>query len=71
MSVAALLFAVAFHLPLQKSDAIIGVVARDLVFGAGCAERWEDDFPMGNLAGVPIALEVLHRVDSGALRLVG
>ncbi len=66
--IAALLLAAASHLPLLRSDAIIGVRASNLAFGGGFSERWDDDFPIGALVRVPIALEVLHRIEDGTLR---
>jgi beta-lactamase class A len=63
----AALLAATFWLPLQRSDAVIGFGAKDLVFGAGVLEREKEHFPMGALASVPIALEVLHRIDEGTL----
>ena len=66
--IAAFLLAATFRLPLQRSDAVIGMAAKDHVFGAACSERADEPFPMGGLARLPIALEVLHRIDEGKLQ---
>ncbi|HSP15812.1 MAG TPA: serine hydrolase [Thermoanaerobaculia bacterium] len=62
-----LLFSVAF--PLPKSDAVIGVAAIDLDSGKTVSVRGEEPFPMASVVKLPLAIEVLRRVDAGQLRL--
>jgi|SRR5215212_3720766 len=69
MMTLAFVLAAIFQLPPQKSDAVIGVAAVDLQSGQRISVRSTERFPMGSVYKVPIALEVLHRVDSGTLRL--
>ena len=59
------LSALATPLPPQTSDAVIGVWVKDE--GGGWCQREDEAFPMGGLASVPIALEVLHGIDGGTL----
>jgi beta-lactamase class A len=69
MMMLALVLAAAFQLPPQKSDAVIGVAAVDLDSGARVSVRTTERFPMASVYKIPIALEVLHRVDTGTLQL--
>lgn len=67
--IAALVVAAAFHLPPQKSDAVIGVAAIHLESGRRLSVRGTERFPMGSVYKFPIALTVLRRVDGGELAL--
>src|SRR5687767_1835556 len=69
MMMLALVFASALQLPPQKSDAVIGIAAIHLDSGKRVSQRALDRFPMASVYKVPIALEVLHRIDAGTLRL--
>ena len=55
-----LILAVTLTLPLQTSDAVIGVAAVDLKTGKRISIRGDERFPMGSVYKVPIALEVLR-----------
>ena len=68
MMMLAFVLAAIFQLPPQKSDAVIGVAAVDLESGRRIAIRNSERFPMGSVYKVPIALEVLHRIDDGTLK---
>jgi beta-lactamase class A len=67
--IAALVLAATFHMPVQKSDAVIGVAAIHLESGRRLSVRGKDCFPMGSVYKFPIALTVLRKVDDGALSL--
>jgi len=69
MMMLALVLAAIFQLPPQKSDAVIGVAAIDLDSGTRLSIRGNERFPMASVYKIPIALEVLHRIDAGTLRL--
>ncbi len=69
MTMLAFVLAAVFQLPPQKSDAVIGVAAIHLESGRRLSIRSMERFPMGSVYKVPIAIEVLHRVDRGALKL--
>ena len=69
MTMLALILAALFQLPPQKSDAVIGVAAVHLESGKRTSIRNTERFPMGSVYKLPIALEVLHRVDIGTLQL--
>jgi beta-lactamase class A len=60
-----LLLAATLALPPQKADATIGVVAIDLDSGREVSVRGDERFPMGSVYKFPIALAVLHLVDTG------
>jgi len=64
-----LLFALAFTLPPQNSDAIIGVTAVHLESGQRISIRGNERFPMGSVYKFPIGIEVLQQVDAGKLDL--
>ena len=65
----ALVLAALFQLPPQQSDAVIGIAAIDLQSGSRIGFRNSERFPMGSVYKVPIAIEVLSRVDRGELKL--
>ena len=65
----ALILAAILQLPSRVSDATIGVTAIHLESGKRLSVRSQERFPMGSVYKFPIALTVLHRVDSGALSL--
>jgi beta-lactamase class A len=63
-----LILAATLTLPPQKSDAVIGVAAIDLQTGQRISVRGKERFRMWSVYKVPIALEVLRRVDAGTLK---
>jgi beta-lactamase class A len=65
----ALVLAATLTLPPQKADATIGAVAINLESGRQVSARGEERFPLGSVYKLPIALAVLHLVDSGKLPL--
>ena len=65
----AALLLVAFHLPPQKSDAVIGVAAINVTSGRRFSVRGRERFPMGSVYKLPIALTVLHLADQGRISL--
>jgi beta-lactamase class A len=67
--IAALILAATFHLPAQKSDAVIGVAAIHLESGRRLSIRGKEGFPMGSVYKFPIAMTVLRQVDEGMLSL--
>ena len=69
MMMLTLVLAAVLQLPFQKSDAVIGVAAVHLESGRRFAVRSTERFPMGSVYKVPIALEVLRRVDAGTVKL--
>jgi len=63
-----LILAATLTLPPQKSDAVIGVAAIDLQTGQRISVHGKERFRMWSVYKVPIALEVLRRVDAGTLK---
>ncbi|HEX9162563.1 MAG TPA: serine hydrolase, partial [Thermoanaerobaculia bacterium] len=53
----------------ERVDAVVGVSAIDLDTGRTISIRPDESFPMASVFKFPLAIEVLHRVDSGQLRL--
>src|SRR5215213_8740449 len=64
-----LILAALLQLPPQVSDATFGVTAIHLESGKRLSIRSAERFPMGSVYKFPIALAVLHRVDTGTLSL--
>jgi beta-lactamase class A len=64
-----LILAALLQLPPQVSDATFGVTAIHLESGKRLSIRNTERFPMGSVYKFPIALAVLHRVDTGTLSL--
>lgn len=50
-------------------DAVVGVAAVDFDTGETVSIRGDEPFPMASVFKFPLAIEVLHRVDAGSLRL--
>ena len=48
--------------------AVVGIASQDLMVGAAFSARADEHFPLGGLARVPIAVEILHRIDEGRLQ---
>jgi beta-lactamase class A len=63
----ALLLAVTIHVPAVHAH--VGYAAMDLETGRTLSRYAQERFPMGSVYKVPIALELLHRVDRGELSL--
>ena len=52
-----------------RIDARVGVAAIDLDNGRTFSYRGDESFPMASVFKLPLAVQVLHSVDAGALRL--
>jgi beta-lactamase class A len=68
-ALALIILAATAAFPLPKTDAIVGVSAIDLDTGKTVSVRGEESFPMASVFKLPLAVEVLRRVDAGQFQL--
>src|SRR5690242_1418058 len=53
----------------QDAGGAVGVAVRHVESGQGVSLRGAERFPMASVFKLPLGIEILHRVDDGALSL--